>query len=116
MSDTTSSLGIIAAGAAWRLFGSRRSAEKLLAAMNGKDEQARMLAGMSLVKAGERSFDLIEQKIEAGVATPSAVRLLPDLDGPRTRGLMQRILAQGPDDLREAAAQCISLLDRMEQK
>jgi type II secretory pathway pseudopilin PulG len=111
-----SSLGIIAAGVAWRLFGSRKSAETLLAAMDAGDEQTRMLAGMSLVRAGARSFDLIEQRIEAGVATPSAVRLLPDLDGPGARELMQRILAHGPDDLRETAAQCISLLDRMEQK
>lgn len=116
MSRTASSLGIIAAGAAWRLFGSEKCAEKLLAAMDGEDEQIRMLAGISLVRAGERSFDLIEEKIESGVATPPVVRLLPDLDGPRTRELMQRILARGPDELRDAAAQCIDLLDRMEQK
>lgn len=104
------------AGAAWRLFGSKKSAEKLLDAMEGGDEQNRMLAGMSLVKAGKRSFDLIEQKIEAGEATPPVVCLLPDLDGPRTRQVIARILADGPDELHEAARQCTDLLDRIEQK
>ncbi len=104
----------MAAGAAWRIFGSRKSAEKLLEAMDGDDEQNRMIAGMSLVKAGKRSVDLIEEKIEAGQATPPVVRLLPDLDGPRTRRIMVRILADGPDELREAARQCIDLLDRMD--
>ncbi|MGB5490238.1 MAG: hypothetical protein WBM76_05360, partial [Woeseiaceae bacterium] len=50
---------VIAAGTSWRLFGSRRAGEILLQAVSGGDEQNRMLAGMSLVKGGQRSFDLI---------------------------------------------------------
>lgn len=114
MSHATSPLRIIAAGAAWRMFGSKKSAQKLLDAMDGDDEQNRMIAGMSLVKAGKRSVDLIEEKIGAGEATPPVVRLLPDLDGPRTEQIMRRILADGPDELREVARQCIDLLDRMD--
>jgi len=109
-------LRVIAAGVAWRLFGSPGSAEVLLAALDAGDEQQRMLAGMSLVKAGRRSFDVIEQRIESGRASRVAIRLLPDIDGPRARRVMQRILARGPDDLRDAAAECTGLLDRMEQK
>ena len=110
----TSPLSLIAAGTAWRIFGSKKSAEKLLAAVDSDDEQNRMIAGMSLVKAGDRTFDLIERKIEAGEATPLVVSLLPDLDGPRTRQILTRILADGPENLRETARQCIELLDRME--
>ena len=98
------------------MFGSKKSAESLFDAMDGDDEQSRMLAGMSLVKAGDRTFDYIEQKIETGEATPKAVCLLPDLDPARARPIVRRILAQGPGELREAAAQCMDLMDRMEQK
>ena len=55
----------------WRLFGTRQSAETLLQRNVGRSEQNRMLAGISLVKGGQRSFDFIEQKVETGDATPS---------------------------------------------
>ena len=81
MSEGISPLRVIAAGASWRMFGSRRAGSTLLRAMSADNEQNRMLAGMSLVKAGQRSFDLIEEKVKAGEAAAPVIRLLPDIDG-----------------------------------
>ena len=105
----------MAAGAAWRMFGTRKSAETLLDAMSGDDEQHRMLAGISLVKAGQRSFDLIERKITAGEAAPPVVRLLPDIDGPKSRAVLDRLACGEPGELQDTAKQCIDLLDRMDE-
>lgn len=105
---------VIAAGTSWRFFGSRRAAETLLRAASGDDEQNRMLAGMSLVKAGQRSFDLIEHRVASGRATAPLVQLLPDIDAERARGVLQEVLEGEPGEVTEAARQCIDLLDRMD--
>jgi radical SAM superfamily enzyme with C-terminal helix-hairpin-helix motif len=109
-----SPLRVIAAGTSWRLFGSRRAAETLLHAMSGDDEQNRMLAGMALVKAGRRSFDLIEERIEVSRASPNVLRLLPDIDAARSRSLLEKIARGEPGELTDTARECIELIERME--
>lgn len=115
MSASLSPLTVLAAGTSWRLFGLRRAGETLLQAMSEKDEQAQMLAGMSLVKAGRRSFDLIEEKIDSGQASAAVVRLLPDIDPQRARPLLERIVGGESGEVHDAARQCIELLDRIER-
>lgn len=112
--STVSPIRVIAAGTSWRLFGSRRAAEVLLKAVSGDDEQNRMLAGMSLVKAGQRSFDLIEDKAEAGEADGPLLKLLPDIDSKRARGVLQKIASGDAGEVGDAARQCIDLINRMD--
>lgn len=97
----------------WRLFGTRQSAETLIDAMSGDSEQNRMLAGISLVKGGQRSFDFIEQKIEAGDATPPVIRLLSDIDASAARDVLNRVV-DGQGALAKTARDCIDTLDRIE--
>ena len=97
----------------WRLFGTRKSAETLFDAMSGDSEQNRMLAGISLVRGGRRSFEFIEQKVDAGSATPPVIRLLSDIDASAARDVLNRVVdSQG--ELAETARQCIDTLDRIE--
>jgi len=96
------------------LFGSRRAGQTLLSALSGEDEQNRVLAGMSLVKAGQRSLDLIEETIEAGGASVSAVRLLPDIGGPKVRAVLSKIAANEPGEVTDTARECVALLDRID--
>ena len=114
-SGTSSSIKVFAAGARWRLFGSERAGETLLDAVAGQDEQNRMLAGISLVKAGQRSLDLIEEKIAAGEATAPVIRLLPDIAGERARGLLEQIAAGESGGNADAAVESIELLDRIKK-
>ncbi|MBT8092758.1 MAG: hypothetical protein KJN77_06960 [Gammaproteobacteria bacterium] len=111
----SSSLRILTAGASWRLLGSRRAADVLLEAMSSGDEKQRMLAGMSLVKAGQRSFKLIENKIEAGEATAPIVCLLPDIGGEQARSVLERVAGSASAELKQAAGECLDLLDRIEE-
>ena len=97
----------------WRVFGTRQSAETLLDAMSGTSEQNRMLAGMSLVKGGQRSFDFIEQKVAAGDATSPVIRLLTDIDASAARDVLNRV-ADSQGELAETARECIDTLDRIE--
>ena len=102
------------AGASWRLLGSRGAADMLLEAVSGDDEQNRMLAGMSLVKAGQRSFRLIVDKIDAGEATPAIVRLLPDIAGEKARPILDDLAVRASGEVQQAATECIDLLDRIQ--
>ena len=105
---------VMAAGTSWRLFGSTRAAETLLAAMSSDNEQNQMLAGMSLIKAGQRSFDLIQEKFEADEANARIIRLLADIDPQRARPLLEKIAREEPGELTDTARQCIDLLDRID--
>lgn len=108
-----SSLKIIGAGLTWRATGTRASGETLLQAVSADDEQQRTLAGISLVKAGERSIDLIEMAWDSGQLTSAGVRLLADIGGARSRALLNEIASEaGP--LTEAAVSSLGLLDRIE--
>ena len=104
---------VIAAGLSWRLFGSRCAGVALLQAMSEEDEQNRMLAGMSLVKGGQRSLRLIEKKINDEKGSVPLIRLLPDIGGEEARSLLEVIAARKSGDMAEAATECIDLLDRM---
>ncbi len=107
------SLKVIAAGVAFRTAGSDGAGYKLLDAFSGDDEQEKMLAGISLVKAGERSVDLIEKAGKTGRLTPDVVRLLPDIGGPRSRALLVELSGEtGP--VAAAATESLQVLDQIE--
>ena len=74
-----------------------------------------MLAGMSLIKGGQRSFELIENQLDAGRSSASLVRLLPDIDAVRARAVLQKVLQGEPGEIVETAKQCIDLLDRIDR-
>jgi len=59
------------------------------------------------------SFRLIEQKVEAGDAAPTLIRLLPDIDASAARDIMNRV-ADSQGELAETASECIDTLDRIE--
>lgn len=111
--DAGGTLKIVAAGLGWRM-GRASSGRALVEALGGDDEQLRMLAGMNLVRAGERSVDLIESAIADGTASPQAVELLADLGGHRARVILEREAA-GKGPTAEAARRALDLLDRIDQ-
>lgn len=82
--------------------------------MAGDDEQNRMLAGMSLLKAGRRSFDLIEQKLQTGEVSAPIIRLLPDIGGADARATLDKIAEGAPGEMSDTARQCIELMNRMD--
>ena len=108
------SANLIRAGLAWRAFGSSGAGATLLDAVAGSDEQERMLAGMSLVKAGERSLDLIDGAYSSGNATPQMIRLVADIGGPRARPMLTEMAAT-PGLLAHAATDSLDLLDRIDR-
>src|SRR3970040_624641 len=100
-----SSLKVISAGVAWRTVGAESAGDALLQAFGSGDEQNRTLAGMSIVKGGARN-NLIEKAKSEGRLTPPLVRLLADIGGPRSRGLLDEI-ASGSGPVAAAARESL---------
>lgn len=109
-----SSLKVIGAGIAWRTFGSQSAGMALIETFTSDDEQDRTLAGISLVKAGERSIDLIESTRATGRLTPDLVRLLADIGGRQSKLLLSD-LATGDGPVADAAVESLELLEQIEQ-
>ena len=104
---------MIGAGVAFRSVGTEGAGYKLLDAFSSDDEQEKMLAGISLVRAGERTVDLIEKAGKAGRLTPDVVRLLADIGGPGSRALLIELSAKtGP--VAAAATESLQVLDQIE--
>jgi len=108
------SLKVIGAGLVFRSTGTESAGYALLDAFSGEDEQKKMLAGISLVKAGERSLDLIEKAHKTGRLTPDVVRLLADIGGSRSRALLTELSGEaGP--VSTAARESLEVLDQIEE-
>ena len=107
------SLRVIGAGLAFRSIGSEGAGYTLLDAFSGDDEQEKMLAGISLVKAGERTVGLIDKARRTGRLTPEIVRLLVDIGGSPSRALLTEISA-GSGSVAAAATESLDVLDQIE--
>jgi hypothetical protein len=108
------SLKVIGAGLAWRTVGTESAGYTLLEAFSGDDEQEKMLAGIAIVKAGDRSIDLIESARKSGRLTPQVVQLLADIGGPRSRALLAEIAAGQGGPVATAAVDSLQVLDQIE--
>jgi hypothetical protein len=107
------SLKVIGAGLVFRATGAEGAGYTLLEAFSGSAEQEKTLAGISIVKAGERSVDLIDKARQSGRLTPEVVRLLADIGGPRSRALLTEISGDdGP--VADAATESLEVLDEIE--
>jgi len=108
-----SSLKVIGAGVAWRTAGIESAGEELLEAFTSQNEQDRTLAGISIVKAGERSIGLIDKARSTGQLNPDLVRLLADIGGPTAQTLLGD-LASGDGPVAKAATQSLELLKEID--
>jgi hypothetical protein len=112
--DLGGSLKILGAGIGWRRLGLAGSGRRLLEAVGGEHEQERMLAGIALVRAGDRSVDLIDSAIKEGCGSPQAIRLLADIGSQRARSVLVSVAASA-EPLESAAKEALDLLDRIDQ-
>jgi hypothetical protein len=70
---------LLAAGSAWRLTGLDAAGRSLVAALAGGAENEQTLAGILLVRAGDRSVPLITEAISAGATSAALVDVLASI-------------------------------------
>lgn len=101
-----SSARLLAEGVLWRRLGLSRAGAALVRALDG-DEQERLVAGMGLVQAGERSVDVLESALHRRTATVTIVHVLADIGGVRARCVLDRIAGSAAGDAAALARQVL---------
>jgi hypothetical protein len=111
---------VLAAGATWRLAGLTSAGNALLDAVAHGDETERTLAGMLLVRTGDRSVPLVADAVLTGRGDTDLVDVLASIDTAEARAALVR-LAQAPPptvspQARSAAAEALRTLDKVRRR
>ena len=107
------SVKLLAAGAAWRIAGLDAAGRTLVDAAADDAESEQMLAGMLLVKAGNRSVPLVANALSAGVTSLELVDVLASIGTTYARDALGDLAASAEGEVAAAAADAIRTLDEM---
>jgi hypothetical protein len=108
---------LLAVGAAWRLTGVSAAGAALVAAVTTGGETERTLAGMLLVKAGDRSVPVVTDAIMTGPEPADLVDVLVSIGTDDARAALLRVSQAPPPAVppatRHAAAEALRTLDEV---
>jgi hypothetical protein len=107
------SAGVLAAGATWRLAGIPAAGRALVAAATTGGENERTLAGMLLVRAGDRSVPVVTAAILDGATGRELPDVLGSIGTDRARAALVTLARDAPltPQVRTAAAEALATLD-----
>jgi hypothetical protein len=111
---------LIAIGAAWRLTGASAAGTALVTAVTTGDETERTLAGMLLVRAGDRSVPVVTDAILTGPAPADLVDVLVSIGTDDARAALLRVSQSPPPAVpattSDAAAEALRTLDEIRRQ
>lgn len=111
---------ILAAGATWRLTGIAAAGDALLTATTAGSETERTLAGMLLVKAGNRSVPVVSDAVLTGKGTADLVDVLASIDTADARAALVRVAQAPPSTVapqaQVAAAEALRTLEQIHRR
>jgi hypothetical protein len=111
---------ILAAGATWRLTGIAAAGDALLTAVTTGSETDRTLAGMLLVKAGNRSVPVVTDAVLTGKGVDDLVDVLASINTADARAALERVAQAPPSTVaaqtKDAAAAALRTLDQIRRQ
>ena len=110
------SLQVLTHGAAWRLTGSTTSGRRLIGAVVAGDEDARTLAGMLLVKSGDRGRRLVVETLEGGVESEELVTVLQSIGDPEAEAELRRLANQEDRRIADSARKALAELEQIRRR
>ena len=117
---TTTSVGILAVGATWRLTGVPTAGHALISAATTGNENNQVLAKMLLVKAGNRSVPIVTTALLADPAATGLVEVLASIDTEEARKALLKLSHASPTAVpqqnRDAAAQALRTLGEIRRR
>jgi hypothetical protein len=93
----------------------RSAGRRLVKAVSSGDEQASTLAGIFLVKAGERSVALVSEALENGAGSPILATILGDLGGEKAEVELARLAESGEVEVASAAKRALRDLEQIKR-
>lgn len=104
-------------GATWRLTGIPAAGDALVTAVTSGAESDRMLAGMLLVRAGDRSVPVVAEAILTGRSAADLVDVLASISTDDARAALVRVSQAPPSvvapETTGAAAEALRTLDQI---
>lgn len=118
--SAASSAGLLAVGATWQLTGLAAAGNALVRAATTGGDTERTLAGMLLVRAGDRSVPLLTEAVRAGPAAVDLVDVLASIGTDEARAALVGIARASPPavatDTAEAAGAALRTLDEVRRR
>ena len=111
-----SSARVLAAGAAWRVAGPEWAGRTLVHAFSHGDDDARTIAGMSLVRAGDRSLPLLEDAVEVEPDPADLIEVIASLGTDRAEAALERLIESDAPAVAEAAASALGTLHEIRRR
>lgn len=105
-------LGVLAAGAAWRLGHPRRAGRALVDALGAEDENARTIAGMLLVKGGAHAVPLLREAMARRENLAMALSVAGSIADPALADEVRRFADDADPQVATAARDALRSIER----
>lgn len=102
--------GLFAANAVWRATGSQSAGRTLLNALGSPDPNIRTIAGMFLVRAGEKAVPLIEEAIHRQLNLPQVLVMAGDIGSKKLEPELQKFKDHPDPQVSRAACDGLKIL------
>src|SRR5712692_6982049 len=94
--------GLFAANSIWRMTGSQTAGRTLLNALAASDPNLRTIAGILLVRGGQKAVPLIEEAIQRQLNLPQVLVMAGDIGDKKLEPELQKFTAHpDPQESRE---------------
>lgn len=101
---------VITGAAAWRIFGMDRGGRVLIDALSSPDENVRVIAGMLLVKGGQRALPLLREALKGRSALVTVLTIIADVGDKRVVRDIEPFLSDDDPQVRKAARVVLEVL------
>jgi HEAT repeat protein len=108
--DLAGVAGVFANRAVFSSTGFRPAGRALVTALGSRDENVRLIAGMSLVRNGRRAEPLLEEALARRENVPMVLALLGDIGDPACEPLIARFTADPDPEAARAAHDALRVL------
>ena len=111
-----SSAKLLAAGCTWRLTGLHAAGRSLVVAVDRGPESEQTIAGIMLVKAGDRSVPLISEAVSGGASSPELIDVLASIGTATARSALRTATRSPRPEVAGAAEDALRTLDEIDRR
>jgi HEAT repeat protein len=104
------SLGVVAAGAAWKLGHPEWAGRALIDALGSDDENARTIAGMLLVKGGAHALPLLRRAMAKRENLPVVLAVAGSIGDPALKADLERFVNDSDPRVASAARDALRFI------
>lgn len=102
---------LFVSNAVWRLAGLRAAGRVLVRALGSKDESTRTMAGMLIVRAGQKSEPLLQEELDKRANLPVVLAVIGSIGDPKFEAKLRGLSLDADPDVAKAAKDALQLIE-----